>query len=245
MLKGINNMPSRASTTVMPLKTTARAGVEDGFSGFHPPDSGTSPLLPFSISIDLFTDQITDGNGPDLWSWNETTRVPDAIPDGENELWIFPTGVDAAGNFGTLNIGLRSQGTQQLGSQIRNGLTAQDLIAETGSGNLLFVDSGGNSVTYTMTGNPGISGGLSADIQARVGDVVAYFVHDNVVEVGSNSEFHIVDLRFGRLFEVDLTGNGDNKRIVLQPEAYSGPGIQTDPASTGTGRGNFTLRLTD
>lgn len=229
----------------MPLQTTARAGVEDGFSGFRPPDSGTSPLLPFSISEELFKDQITDGNGLDLWRWNETTRLPDAIPDGKNEVWIFPTGIDAAGNFGTLNIGLGSQGTQQLGSQIRNGLSEQDLIDEIGTGNLLFVDSSGNSLTYTMTGNPGISGGLAADIQARVGDVVAYFVHDNTVEVGSNSEFHIIDLRFGRLFEVDLTGNGDNKRIVLQPEAYSGPGLQTDPASNKTGRGAFTLRLTN
>ena len=109
---------------------------------------------------------------------------------------------------------------------------------------MLFVDSSGNSLNYTMTGNPGISGGLAADIQARVGDVVGYFVHDNVTQQGSNAQFRIIDLRFGRLFEVDLTGNPANKRIVLQPEAYSGPGIQTDPVSNRTGRGNFTLRLT-
>lgn len=229
----------------MPLQTTARAGIEDGFSGYRPPGSGTTPLLPFSISINKFTDQITDGNGPDLWSWNEITQTPDPVPDGENEIWIFPTGIDAAGNFGTLNIGIGNQGTNQLGDQIRNGLSEQDLINEIGTGNLLFVDSSGNPITYTMTGNTGISAGISADVQARVGDVVAYFVHDNTVEEGSNSEYNIIDLRFGRLLEVDLTGAPENKRIVLQPEAYSGPGIQTSPASNGTGRGNFTLRLTN
>ena len=95
-----------------------------------------------------------------------------------------------------------------------------------------------------MTGNPGISAGMSSAVQSRVGDVVAYFVHDTYTEQGSNATFNIIDLRFGRLLEVDLTGNKEDKRIVLQPEAYSGPGIQTDPASTRTGRGNFTLRLT-
>lgn len=228
----------------VPLRAVAIAGVEDGFSAYHPPSSGTTPLLPFSISLDKFNDQITDGNGPDQWTWNETTRTPDQVPDGENEIWIFPTGIDAAGNFGTLNIGIGSQGTQQLGNQIRNGLSEQDLINEIGTANLSFVDSNGNSQNYGMTGNPGISGGLAADIQARIGDVVAYFVHDTVTMQGSNATFNIIDLRFGRLFEVDLTGNPANKRIVLQPEAYSGPGIQTDPASTRTGRGNFTLRLT-
>ena len=228
----------------VPLRAVARAGVEDGFSAYRPPSSGTSPLLPFSISIDKFNDQITNGNGPDQWSWNENTRTPDQVPDGENEIWIFPSGIDAAGNFGTLNIGIGNQGTQQLGSQIENGISESDLISEIGTGNLLFVDSNGNSQSYTMTGNPGISAGMSSYVQARVGDVVAYFVHDAYTEQGSNASYNIIDLRFGRLFEVDLTGNPADKRIVLQPEAYSGPGIQTDPASTRTGRGNFTLRLT-
>ncbi len=230
--------------TSVPLRAVAVAGVEDGFSGYRPTSSGTSPLLPFSISIDKYNDSITNGNGPDQWSWNETTRVPDQVPDGEHEIWVFPTGADAAGNFGTLNIGVGNQGTLVLASQIQNGLTDQQLESEIGTGNLSFVDSNGNSQTYDMTGNPGISGGMSSAVQSRVGDVVAYFVHDTVTMQGSTATFNIIDLRFGRLFEVDLAGDPANKRIVLQPEAYSGPGIQTDPASTRTGRGNFTLRLT-
>ncbi len=228
----------------VPLRAVAIAGVEDGFSAYRPPSSGTSPLLPFSISIDKYNDSITNGNGPDQWSWNETTRVPDHVPDGEHEIWIFPSDPDAPGNFGTLNIGVGNQGTLVLASQIQNGLTDQELESEIGTGNLQFVDSNGNSQSYTITGNAGISAGMSDAVQARVGDVVAYFVHDTYTDQGSNATFNIVDLRFGRLFEVDLTGNLADKRIVLQPEAYSGPGIQTDPASTRTGRGNFTLRLT-
>ncbi len=225
------------------VRASATAGVEDAFSGYRPPASGPSPLLPFSLSIDRFNDQITNGNGPDLWSWNSTTQQGEQIPDGENEIWIYPTGIDASGNFGTLTIGLDSQGTSQLGDQIRNGITEQDLIDEIGTANLLFVDANGDSLTYTMTGNPGISGGLTAAIEARVGDVVAYFVHDSVTGTGSNSQFNIIDLRFARLFEVVLSGNPDDRRVVLQPEAYSGPGIQTDPLSNRTGRGNLTLRL--
>lgn len=39
----------------------------------------------------------------------------------------------------------------------------------------------------------------------------------------------IVDLRFARLMEVDLSGNPTEKRIVIQPMPYSEPGVETQP----------------
>ncbi|MHC4800203.1 MAG: hypothetical protein ACYTF1_26480, partial [Planctomycetota bacterium] len=49
---------------------------------------------------------------------------------------------------------------------------------------------------------------------------------------GSNAIYTIVDIRFGRVVEVHLVGN--NKRIVIQPEAYQGPEVQTDPEAPHT-----------
>jgi len=68
--------------------------------------SGTSPLLPCSITIDTLNDQINDGHGPDGRNSNKTTRLPGQSPDGEHEIWISPAGMDAAGNLGTLDIGI-------------------------------------------------------------------------------------------------------------------------------------------
>ena len=83
----------------------------------------------------------------------------------------------------------------------------------------------------SMTGNPGISGGLTEYVEQRVGDVVGFFLHDGVTMDGQNAEFNIVDIRFGRIMEIDLTGSPKNKRLVIQPATYSGPGVLTNSAA--------------
>ena len=66
-------------------------------------------------------------------------------------------------------------------------------------------------------------------MELRLGDLVGFFLHDHTTASGSNYEYRITSLRFGRLLEIDLTGNPANKRLVLQPVVYDGPGVQTDP----------------
>lgn len=247
----------------MSLKASATAAVEDGFSGFRPPESGPSPLLPFSVSKEKYDEEMASGD--DLWSYDSGQGAPSNNPDGRREVWIYPVpetntngngnggngntattedGGDGGGNFGTLNIGVGNQGTEELGQQVLNGLTQQDLVDEVGSENLEFIDATGNPVAYTMTGNPGLSGGVTADIEARVGDIVGFFLHDGVTMNGSNADFNIIGMRFGRLMEVHLTGQPAERRVVIQPEPYAGPGVRTSPLAASSGRMILSLRLT-
>lgn len=169
-----------------------------------------------------------------MFGWDPAAQQITNGPDGIPEIRIFPALVDV-GNFGTLNIGIGNQGTQQLGSQIEHGLSEVDLIDEIGTPNLDFLSDDGQYTTYTITGNPGISGGLVSYVELRLGDLVGFFLHDETIASGSNYEYRIISLRFGRLMEVDLTGDPANKRLVLQPVVYNGPGIQTDPDGESSG----------
>lgn len=225
----------------IPLSATAAAVVEDGFSGYHPPPVGQQgPLLPFTVHKDKYEESLA--SGPDSWGWNTAAQQITGGADGIKEIWIYPNGPDV-GNFGTLNVGLIQQGTDQLGGQVENGLNEGDLIAEVGTDNMVFYDDAGNPQTYTITGNPGISGGLIDNIEARLGDVVGFFLHDQTTAEGANYEYQIVDIRFGRLMEVKLNGNPSIRRVVIQPAVYNGPGIQTDPNAPGSDGMIVALRL--
>lgn len=223
------------------LSATATAYVENRFSGYRPPPvNHLSPLLPFTIHRTIYQTNVQEGG--DLFGYNSNTRQITAGPDGIVEIRLYPA-VGDVGNFGTLNIGIGNQGTQQLGSQIEFGLNEGDLADEIGTENISFLSANGFPVTYTITGNPGISGGLVSYLEARLGDVVGFFIHIETTESGSNYEYQIVDIRFGRLLEVDLTGNPENKRLVVQPVVYSDPGVETDPRADSSDGMVVALRL--
>lgn len=228
----------------IPLSATAAAVVEDGFSGYHPPPVGQpGPLTPFTIHKDKYEESLA--SGPDQYGWNASAQQVTGGADGIKEIWIYPYGPDS-GNFGTLNIGVGNQGTPQIGEQIENGLNESDLVSEIGTANIVFYDGAGNPITYTITGNPGLSGGpgaLTSYIEARMGDVIGFFLHDQVSMQGSNYEYQIVDIRFGRLMFVKLTGSPAQKRVVIQPAVYNGPGIQTDPNAPSSDGMIVALRL--
>jgi hypothetical protein len=42
---------------------------------------------------------------------------------------------------------------------------------------------------------------------------------------GQNAVYRIVGMRFGRVMHIDLHGQPDNKRLVIQPTPYTGEGI--------------------
>lgn len=223
------------------LSATATAYVENRFSGYRPPPvNHLSPLLPFTIHRTLYRTESQEGS--DLFGYDSSTQQITAGPDGIVEIRLYPA-VGDVGNFGTLNIGIGNQGTQQLGSQIEFGLNEGDLADEIGTENISFLGPDGFPVTYTITGNPGISGGLVSYLEARLGDVVGFFIHTETTESGSNYEYQIVDIRFGRLLEVDLTGNPENKRLVVQPVVYSDPGVETDPRADSSDGMVVALRL--
>jgi hypothetical protein len=186
-------------------------------------------LIPFTIKKDLYEQQLASGSDTFTFEFEAVKEFGDGI----REVKLFPNRikvdgeVDGGGNFGTLNIGLDNLGTTGVETQIREGITPEQLEAEVGVPEIRFKDAAGNPITYPMTGNTGISCGMKDSLVARVGEVIGFFIHTDVVDNGSGAVFTVVDLRFGRVMEVDFTGN--RKAMIVQPVAHEGTDIITSP----------------
>lgn len=242
----------------MNISARAIAYYDDRFAGFFPPPTVPGPLLPFTISRAFYEQQLLEGK--DDLSWNPLTQSVDSGGDGITEIWIYPekmkgqpeydidTGLDdlpsdGGGNYGTLNIGIDNLGVAELGDQIRDGVTAEQMADTIGTSDIRFIDSDGVAITHAIEGNPGVSAGVSTNIEGRIGDVVGFFIHDSVSGSGSSATFEITGMVFGRLVEVSMKGAPKSKRVVTQPAVYGGPGVITDPSAPSSGGLVATLRL--
>jgi Flp pilus assembly protein TadG len=220
---------------------TARAVADDRFQGYRA--RYETVLIPFTIQEDLYADMAEDGL--DDFTYDHDAEDPEvgAGADGVREVILFPwkwqevagpDGVDGSGNFGTLNVGLGGEGTAFLEDQIQYGITPEQLEAEFGTSEIVFYDDQGNPVTYESTGNPGVSTGMQDTIEARVGHVIGFFVHDTVVFDGANAIYTITGIRFGVIVDVTLTGKPDTRALVIQPVPYTDGNIIVGDAAPST-----------
>jgi len=218
------------------VSASAVAVYDDHFSGYEVSDPYSASVWPFTISEEQYDNWITTAKDGFTWDMDNAQVVPG--PDGEVEVQLYPDEL-APGNYGLLNIGTENQSTTALGDQITGGVSASDLELEIGTSALTFFDDNGNPVNYEITGNPGLKAALEADIEDRLGDVVAFFVHDNVEYSGTNVIYHITGIRFARVMDVMLQGTSSERGLWMQPVVYIGPGVITDPgapSSDGVGR---------
>ena len=226
---------------------SATAVLDDRFSAYAPSPMGGTPAIPIAIDTDFWKDQIVNGNGPDLHSYDPNSGTVQESGDGVPEITLFPAklgpsteeaGDEGAGNFGLLHVGSGSLGTSAISEQITNGISAEDFIDLTGEPMIKFYTETSegpvtyNVVTYDILGDPGIKTSLKSALQAQIGKVVGFFLYDTVSEEGANTVFNISGMRFGRVVEVDLTG-GD-KIFAIQPVPYYGPDIITSPGAPST-----------
>jgi hypothetical protein len=219
----------------------ATAAYDDRFGGYTQTEE-YGLLTPFTIHKDLFEQMLV--SGPDDFSYDGPQDLVLPVPDDVREVTLYPYrenlnggGSDGAGNFGLLNIGTGNQGDAAIEVQIREGVAPSDLELEIGTSDVVFVGDDGEPVTYNITGSPGLKAGMEDAVEARLGQIVGFFLHDLVTESGSNAVYRIVDMRFGRVMHVDIHGNPNHKRIVIQPVAYTGPGvIITDDAPSSDGQ---------
>jgi len=213
------------------VSATATAAFDDRFSSYTPAEPGV--LIPFTMYVNEYEQQAV--TGPDNFSYDQDLDTVIAFGDGIREIRLFPYaddgGGDGAGNFGLLNVGTANQSVPGLNGQIQAGITPEDLELEIGTSTISFYDDDGSPTTHQITGSPGVKGGTEPAIEARVGDVVGFFVHSSVSDGGSNASYTIVGIRFGRVMEVVLSGNPDQRRITVQPVIYSGPGVYTAPGA--------------
>jgi Flp pilus assembly protein TadG len=196
-------------------------------NGFKVTGSGktTSLLLPFTLDIAVWTDQVINGNGPDNWTYNPTTQAYAAGSDGIHEVNLYPTKGNSPGNFGTVNIGQPNNGTPELERQILYGPNASDLVAMGGQIAL------GADGTLTLQGNPGISAGFKDDLASIRGQPRIIPLYSKVTGQGNNTYYTIVAFAGIIITDVQLTGN--NKHVTIQPEMAVDPTAITG-ASTST-----------
>lgn len=216
----------------------ATAVFDDRFSTYTPGTPGTG-ALPLTINRDAYYSELAAGG--DNYGWNPNGGVETGSGDGIREIRLYPYPLSGSGytegdgNFGVLNIGTGNQGLQALRNQIINGVTAQDFVDEVGTSDLTFYDDDGDPVTYQISGSPGLDGGLAGDIDAIQGEIVAFFLHTNVILSGSNAEYTIVDVRFGRVMDIKLTGAPSGRGLYIQPVSYSGSDVIIDPNAPSSG----------
>lgn len=210
---------------------SAVAALDDRFMGFDT-SNGSGYLMPLTISQAVYDAEMAAGS--DGYDWDESTGTIGTSSDGIPELNLYPY-VNAPGNFGLLNIGTPNQSTPGLAAQIENGVDPGDLQTEVGTTELLFTQDDGTSVTYDITGNPGMKVALEPAFETREGDVIAFLIHDLVSGTGANATYQITDIKFGRLMDVKLQGGVSSRGIWIQPAAFSGDGVRVGPGGVSTG----------
>ena len=209
---------------VTSVSASAVAVYDDHFSAYDVAIPGSAPLWPFTIHEDEYDKWLagsTDSFGYDPAADQVSNGSDDAV-----EVRLYPDKL-APGNYGLLNIGTPNQSTTALAGQITDGVSADDVEIEAGTSELTFYDENGDPLGYNVSGNPGLKSSLESDIKARVGDIVAYFVHDNVTNSGSNVTYHITGIRFARVMYVLLQGTSPKRGLWMQPVSYNGPGVIT------------------
>jgi hypothetical protein len=195
------------------LDAVAVCAMGDNFSGFAvPPSGGNQPILPFAIDLGSWRD-LDAGVGTDNYTWDAARSQMVGGPDGIVEMDIFPSGNNAPGNRGLLEIGPNGGNVNALRDQIVDGISPSDLNHHGGS---LKLDSHGR---LTLSGEPGVKNTLKAELGQIVGDVRVIPIFDSVSGQGNNTTYTIKKFVTMRIARVDMQGN--NKKIIVQPASIS------------------------
>jgi len=223
------------------ISASAVAAFDTRFERFIIDTPGAANLIPFTIHEDAYEQEYNYGG--DNYAYDDGTVS--RSPDGIREIRLYPYPLSGSGyeegdgNFGVLNVGTENQGIDAERVQIENGISGQDLIDEIGTDELSFENEAGESITYDMTGSPGLEASLKDVIEPKIGDIVGFFTHNHVILSGSNATYTVTGLKFGRVMDIKLTGSPDQKGFYIQPVIYSGGGIKINPERESYGRGEI------
>jgi Flp pilus assembly protein TadG len=202
-------------TNTANLSATATATFEVvGVTGFRFPNDATakSKLLPFALDVETWKKQVIEGRGPDDWSYNPNTGFVQRGSDNIKEVELFPLGLES-GNFGTIDIGSANNSTSDIERQILHGPNQADFNHYPGG----KFELGPNGVVVTG-GDTGISGGMKNSLEAIIGQPRILPLYKSVDGPGNNAEYTIIAFAGIIITDVQLTGNDEDKRIIIQPE---------------------------
>ena len=190
------------------VRAEATAAFVTNFKGFRAPSpEKNASVLPLALDGETY-DALQNGIGLDEWTWDPSTGQMVPGPDGIPEANLYPEGVDAPGNRGTVDIGTKNSNADVLARQIRDGLTKAELDFHGGS---LSLDDNG---ALELSGQPGISTSIMKELEAIKGKARIVPIFGQVTAVGSIAQYTITGFMGIRVVEVDATGV--NKRVMIQ-----------------------------
>jgi hypothetical protein len=201
---------------------------DDRFSALDTEVPGAVNVWPFTMLADEYDKEVATGG--DVYGYSADSDAATNGADGVREVLLYPDKL-APGNYGLLNIGTPNQGTPALNQQIKTGVSPEDLQKEIGTSAVTFLNDDGDPISYNITGNPGLKASLEDSIKSRVGEIVAFFLHDHVENSGSNTVYRVTQIRFARVMGVKLQGSMSTRGLWVQPVTYTGPGVIVVPGA--------------
>jgi hypothetical protein len=198
------------------LSASAAATVKDGAVGYRATArTGNAGLLPLALHVDAWRALLArTGVVGDNYTFDPNTRTISQGADGIPELNLYPgsgTGQLPPGNFGTVNIGPSNNSTSHLSSQIRYGVTPEDLSYYGGELKL------GPDGTLLLNGDTGLSAAIKDDLEAIKGTPRSIPLFRQVTGNGNNAMYTIVGFAGIRIMNVKLTGAMQSKHVIIEP----------------------------
>ena len=201
------------------VQAEATAALHKNISGFQErSDGGNLNILPIALEEQTWDNLVAINEAGqadetnDKWTWDVENEEVCEGGDGLAELWLYPGDIESSGNWGTVDIGGQDNSTAVIVRQILEGITPEDL--EHHGGSLEFDENG----ELDLNGDTGLSVGLKDELAQIIGEprVIPIFSRING-SPGNNLHYTIVRFVGIRIMEVFLTGNPNNKRLVIQP----------------------------
>jgi Flp pilus assembly protein TadG len=168
-----------------------------------------TPLLPFTFHVNEWRYQVDEGNGPDTWSYDESSGTVSPGADGVPEFVFFPIG-SGSGNWGTIDIGEGGNSSTDLQRQILEGVNDTDLSA---FGGQFAVDP---AVGYLeVNGDTGVDATLEDPLRSIIGQPRVIPLFETFTGTGNNCLYHVVG--FAGIRIVDVCLKGSSKYVTAQP----------------------------
>jgi hypothetical protein len=192
------------------LNTRAIAAMLHAIQGFYIPQDGDGNIgmMPLALDLPSWLD-VEQKNTVDDFNFSGGTVGSGS--DGLFETNLYPKGTGLPGNRGTVDIGGANNSTQDIARQLLYGVSPQDL-AELGKP--LQLDSHGE---LDLNGDTGISAGIKDELASLVGKTRMIPIYARASGNGNNAMFTIVRFEGIRILDVQLTGQKNKKRVIIQP----------------------------
>jgi hypothetical protein len=197
---------------------TATAALSKNITGFRIPlDEGNINILPYALDESTWN-ALEAGLCDDNWGWDEDTGQVLQAGDGIQEVNLFPQGTGSPGNRGTVDIGSPNNSTSDIARQILEGVSPADLAYHGGE---IKLDGDGE---IELNGDTGISAGVKDELASIIGEPRIIPIFSTCVGPGNNATYTIVKWCGVRIVDVKLTGNMNQKRVIVQPCPMVTPG---------------------